>query len=135
MAAKISAGLKSSEKFQLSLHSLSRRAKISQKLKGASSHQNGSHRLSEAQRKRSPDSYNMSGLRLGNTMRWTDERRKQNSHEGNPNSRLTDDQVRQIRELYATGQHTQTELASCFGVTQSMISKIVLRQNWKPEDY
>ena len=46
-------------------------------------------------------------------------------------AKLTEDQVREIRRLYATGKFTQQELALQFGVAQSVISGIVLRQTWK----
>ena len=36
-----------------------------------------------------------------------------------------------IRELYAGGGYSQSQLASQFGVRQTMISKIVTRQSWK----
>lgn len=43
-----------------------------------------------------------------------------------PNSKLTDDQVRDIRRRYSAGE-TQTALASEFGIAQSNISKIIRR--------
>jgi hypothetical protein len=45
--------------------------------------------------------------------------------ENNPDSRLTNAQVIEIRSLYATGQHTQKELAKRFGIGQTAISSIV----------
>jgi len=47
------------------------------------------------------------------------------------NAKLTEDNVREIRRLYATGNFTQQELALRFGVNQQRISKIVNRQTWK----
>ena len=49
--------------------------------------------------------------------------------ENNPDSRLTSAQVIEIRSLYATGQHTQKELAKRFGIGQTTISSIVLKKN------
>jgi len=46
-------------------------------------------------------------------------------------AKLTDDKVREIRRLYATGNFTQQELALKFGVAQSVISDIVKRKKWK----
>ena len=51
--------------------------------------------------------------------------------EGNHNARLTDDDVRQIRALYAQGGITQATLGQRFGVTQNLVSKVILRQAWK----
>lgn len=47
------------------------------------------------------------------------------------NSKLTEDQVLDIRELYATGEWTQRELAEEFGVVCSTVTQIVNRGNWK----
>jgi predicted XRE-type DNA-binding protein len=49
----------------------------------------------------------------------------------NGNAKLTEDIVREIRRLYATGEFSQRELARRFGVSQSVISRIVGRQIWK----
>jgi len=46
-------------------------------------------------------------------------------------SRLTEDDVREIRRLYATGEFTQRELALRFGVNNATICRIVLRKTWK----
>jgi len=46
-------------------------------------------------------------------------------------AKLTEDQVREIRRLYATGNFTQREIALQFGVDQTTISPIVNRQTWK----
>lgn len=48
----------------------------------------------------------------------------------NVRKKLTDEQVRQIHELYAEG-HTQSALAAKFGVSQPVISGIVIGRNWK----
>lgn len=50
---------------------------------------------------------------------------KQGSH------KLSEEQVAQIRDSYATGGATQTDLAREFGVRQATISRIVLRDSWK----
>ena len=47
----------------------------------------------------------------------------------NNKARLTDDQVRQIREAYSTGER-QSDLAHRFGVDQTSISRIVRRDSW-----
>lgn len=43
---------------------------------------------------------------------------------------LTPDAVRQIRNLYATGDYLQTELGRKFGVTGKAVSEIVNRKTW-----
>ena len=45
-------------------------------------------------------------------------------------ARLTDDDVRQIRAIYAAGTMSQTELGRLFKVTQVQISSIVRRESW-----
>ena len=44
---------------------------------------------------------------------------------------LTEEQVREIRELYATGEITQQELGFEFDVEQSTVSKVVRRATWR----
>jgi DNA-binding MarR family transcriptional regulator len=46
-------------------------------------------------------------------------------------SKLTFEQVRQIRELYAAGGITQVQLGERFGVTRRAIGKIISGENWK----
>lgn len=50
--------------------------------------------------------------------------------ERNPSNKLTVRQVLRIRDLYASGNHTQQELAEQFGVTFQNISTIVNRKTW-----
>lgn len=47
------------------------------------------------------------------------------------NSKLTDDQVREIRARYAAGGISQAKLAAEYGVTQHPIWAIVNRKQWK----
>jgi len=60
-------------------------------------------------------------------------RNGRSSTSGNANgmAKLTEDNVREIRRLYATGDFTQKELALKFGVSQSVVSGIVQRRTWK----
>ena len=53
------------------------------------------------------------------------------SHVGskNPCARLTEKSVKQIRERYANGE-TQCVIAKAFGVSQVMVSRIILRKSW-----
>lgn len=47
------------------------------------------------------------------------------------NRKLTDADVKMIRQKYATGGITQQELGNEFGVSNTTISQIVRRQTWK----
>lgn len=60
---------------------------------------------------------------------WTRRAPERLHGEGNPAAKLTADQVRQIRALYASGAR-QTHLAEDYGVTQAYISQIVHRKSW-----
>lgn len=44
--------------------------------------------------------------------------------------KLTDDQILAIREAYASGSVTQTDLAAEYGITQSRVSLIVNGKAW-----
>jgi hypothetical protein len=46
-------------------------------------------------------------------------------------AKLTEDNVREIRSLYATGNFTLAELGLRFGVTLQSIGYIVLRKTWR----
>jgi group I intron endonuclease len=46
-------------------------------------------------------------------------------------SKVTEEIVLQIRSLYNLKSKTQYEIADMFGLTQSMVSCITLRKNWK----
>lgn len=48
-----------------------------------------------------------------------------------PNSKLTDDKVREIRRLHAAGGYTFAALARRYGVSLSLVSKIVKRKTWR----
>lgn len=58
---------------------------------------------------------------------------KQRSSKGERNGRakLSADDVRQIRALYAEGGWTQQQLAHRFGVTQTVVGEIARRTIWK----
>lgn len=46
------------------------------------------------------------------------------------NSRLTEDQVREIRELYSSGKLASPGLSRKFNVAQSTISRVINRKGW-----
>lgn len=54
--------------------------------------------------------------------------------EKNGRAKLTAERVRELRKLYAEGNHTQTALAELFGVDQTVVSKVVLRKSWRHLD-
>lgn len=51
--------------------------------------------------------------------------------ESHPGSKLTSEQVLEIRQLYDTGQYTKVALGQMFGVSDSNIRAIVFRRAWK----
>ena len=53
--------------------------------------------------------------------------------EKNPKAKLTEDQVKEIRKLYATklSEYSQSKLGKRFGVGQDQISSIVRRESWR----
>lgn len=60
-------------------------------------------------------------------------RRKKTAARGvrNCKAKLNDDLVREIRNLYAQGKTSTLKLAQQYGVTQGLISQIVLHRIWK----
>lgn len=56
-----------------------------------------------------------------------------NEGDSNPNSKLNWDMVNEIRKLYNTGLYKQIELGKMYNISQSVISKVVLQQNWSRE--
>ena len=46
-------------------------------------------------------------------------------------AKLTEEQVIELRERYATGGVTQFQLADEYGIAQQNISKAILRKSWK----
>lgn len=51
--------------------------------------------------------------------------------EGRPLAKLTGKKAKQIRRLYASGDHSQSELAKRFDVSQYAVSKVVRRITWR----
>jgi hypothetical protein len=48
-----------------------------------------------------------------------------------PHAKLNDEAVRQIRNLFATGNYLQRRLAEIFGVNDATIADVVNRRTWK----
>lgn len=46
-------------------------------------------------------------------------------------SKLTEAQVREIRQRYAAGGITQHQLAEMYGIAQSRVREIICRKAWK----
>lgn len=59
------------------------------------------------------------------------EKGRQAKGEGNGRSKLTQKKVNQIRELYASGNYTYTDLANIFAVCNNSIIKIIKNEHWK----
>ena len=55
-------------------------------------------------------------------------------HPGTHRGSLSMDDVREIRDLFATGQHRQCDLAIQFGITQGAVNKIVRGRTYKEVD-
>jgi len=51
--------------------------------------------------------------------------------EQNPRCKLTEIQVRQIREMYSAGHFLQRDIAKQFGIAQITVSNIVTRKSWR----
>ena len=49
----------------------------------------------------------------------------------NGNSKLNDEDIREIRKLYNGGTHNQYKLAEMFGVSQAAIGSIVRNKTWR----
>lgn len=58
-------------------------------------------------------------------------RKNDSSGENNGGAKLTWDQVRSIRSTYDLGGVTQKQLASIYGVDQTVISQIVRNESWR----
>lgn len=48
----------------------------------------------------------------------------------NPRNRHSENDIRTIRSLYATGKYSQREIGEMYGVRQAAISGVVLRRSW-----
>jgi len=77
-----------------------------------------------------PDHLFLGTLGENNTDRERKGRSDDRRGERNPCSKLTADTVRRIRKAHATGTRPQRLIAETFGVTQSHVSAIILRQVW-----
>ena len=55
------------------------------------------------------------------------------SGQNSSQSKLTNDQVAELRQLYKDKKFVQTELAKMFGVSQAVVSKIILHQTYTGE--
>lgn len=55
--------------------------------------------------------------------------------ETNSKSKLTVEKVKEIRQLYSTGDYTQEKLAKVYNVSKSTISSIITFKRWKDIDF
>jgi hypothetical protein len=75
------------------------------------------------------------GTRADNNADMTEKGRNANMKgERNPAHKVTADEVREIRRRYAAGGVTQQELGNEFGLTQGIISHMIVRRTWKSVD-
>ena len=65
---------------------------------------------------------NAADMKLHGTVQWGEQMYA---------AKLTNDDVRAIREMYATGHWFQRELAVMFGVKREAIGKVVRRDRWR----
>ncbi|AKQ08561.1 HNH endonuclease [Bacillus phage PBC2] len=54
--------------------------------------------------------------------------------EGSRHAKITEEDVRKIREMYDTGKYTQRDLAKIFGINHSAIGCITRGETWKHVD-
>lgn len=86
-----------------------------------------------------PPCVNPEHLHLGThqeNMRERDERGRRTPARGSDvgGAKLTEDKVKSIRHLYATGGYTQRELGAQNGVCRSTITCIIRRKTWRHVD-
>lgn len=58
-------------------------------------------------------------------------RNRQPKNEKHRDAKFTNQQVREIRAMYATGNYGQSELARMFGVTKTCMRELVLKHNYR----
>lgn len=46
-------------------------------------------------------------------------------------AKMTKDRVKSLRQDYSSGQFTQKDLSRKYGISQSMVSYIILNRYWK----
>jgi group I intron endonuclease len=100
-------------------------------------------KLSESAMERTPNESQLRALAAGRHRPKTPAERERLRGDTNPRALLTEDEVREIRRLYATNtskerwarkEYTQERLARMFNVRQITISTIVTRKAWKHID-
>lgn len=81
-----------------------------------------------------PPCINPEHLRVGRDQDNANDRRDRNRiafGSSHWKSKITENDVREIRDLYASGLFYQRELGVLYGVSQTMIGNIVRRDNWR----
>ena len=85
-------------------------------------------KLSEVAKNRTPTARQLAALEKG---RRSGAWRHSQVGEDNGNAILNWDKVSQIREMYATGKHSQEQIGHQFGIKQITVSVIVRYKTWK----
>jgi len=114
-------------------HSDETKRKISESLSGENNPMFGKSHSDETKRKMSESLSGENNPMFGKS--HSDESKRKiseyRSGEKGSNSRLTENDVLEIREMYATGEYLQSELAEMFDCARRNISSIVNRETWK----
>lgn len=88
-------------------------------------------KLSAAAKNRETPPEMLEGLRKGREGRIVSEAFRIANSKNSPTRVLSEEQVREIRRLWATGEFTQAQLAPMFGVKQPQIGRVVRRVAYK----
>ena len=95
-------------------------------------------RISLARKGRKITESQLKGLAEGRKLRWSEKQKGSGTGEKNPNAKLSERDVIEIRRLYSTGHYSQEKIGAMFGVKQITVSLIVRGKCWRhilPEDY
>lgn len=87
-------------------------------------------KLSEYRKGRKATPEQIKGLKIGWKTKhvYTSE---ETAGENNVRCKITEEKVREIRKLYATGEYSQQKLADMFGINQTNVGFIIRRVSWK----
>lgn len=122
--------------FEGNIHSEKTKKMMREKMSGKNNGFYGKKHTLESLKKISEASKGKNNANWGKPMSEETKRKMIASRKGkyigedNKKSKLTPKNVIEIRELYATGEYTQTKLGEMFGVSQEQVSNIVRLKVW-----